>query len=301
MALPGAGETFGLGSSLCFIVIDHDSPHLSSFFSFPASEVEFSNQLHFNLTNVSVYCPSPLFTSSLIPPPSFPFVQTQDTPGYGDFDGPEDAESQRTAVLEHIRACSERYYQQETSPDRGSPLHTVPDIRIDVCLYFLQPHRLRRTDIRFIKELSKLVPVVPVLAKADAMTPEELHQFREAVREKLHRHRHADKWQFSQEALEGAGAGRGPPFAVVAASTVDRSVGRFWPVRRYPWGRAEPLSTAHSELPTLRKLLFETGYWELKAHTDEEYLGFRKKRVAEDASPVPVSCFFSADFIILCT
>ena len=32
---------------------------------------------------------------------------------------------------------------------------------------------------------------------------------------------------------------------------------RFWPVRRYPWGNCEALSSVHSDLPALKRLLFE--------------------------------------------
>ena len=32
---------------------------------------------------------------------------------------------------------------------------------------------------------------------------------------------------------------------------------RFWPVREYPWGSCEALSSRHSDLAALKKLLFE--------------------------------------------
>jgi len=215
----------------------------------------------------------------------------QDTPGYGDFDGLEGAEEQRRSVLAHIHSCSKKFYQQETSPDRVLPLQAIPDSRVDVCLYFLPPHRLNATDLRFIQELSLRVPVVPVLAKADALTPPELIAFRNAVREAVHcqspvsatANSNSQKWRFSFDALQAAGAHplQGPPFAIVTAETLDRSVAHYWPVRRYPWGRAEPMLKAHSQLPVLRRLLFETGYWELKAHTEMEYLRFRERELGE--------------------
>ena len=167
-------------------------------------------------------------------------------------------------------------------------LQQTPDSRVDVCLYFVPPHRLHRTDLRFIKQLNGMVPVIPILAKADAMTPEELKEFRHAVRAALHR-QGTSTWHFSKDALATAGSHHGPPFAVVAAATIDRAVGRFWPVRRYPWGRCESLLTAHSELPVLRRLLFETGYWELKANTEKEYLRFRRNESSERSNPLPVS------------
>ncbi len=34
---------------------------------------------------------------------------------------------------------------------------------------------------------------------------------------------------------------------------------RFWPVREYPWGSCEALSSRHSDLAALKKLLFEVS------------------------------------------
>lgn len=134
-------------------------------------------------------------------------------------------------------------------------------------------------------------PVSPPLAnhlvQADSMTAEELEAHRSAVRAALAPR--GAMWRFSDSALGAAGATRAPPFAVVGSAAVDRGVGRFWPVRRYPWGRCEPLLTQHSELPALRRLLFESGYHEIKMQTEARYLRFRQKECNERSNPVPVS------------
>jgi septin family protein len=217
----------------------------------------------------------------------------QDTPGYGDFDGPHDAETQRNAIVDYVNSSLQKHLDGELDPKRRLALHTIPDVRVDVCLYFLPPHRMRQTDARFVKELRSIggLPVLPIIAKADTMTAEELAVFRESVCHSMLQ-KASTGWKFSKEALEGAGAGKEsydiPPFAVVSAATVDRSVGRFWPVRKYPWGTCEPLLSAHSDLPVLRRLLFETGFWELKAQTERRYLAFRKDEWKERHSLVPV-------------
>jgi septin family protein len=147
---------------------------------------------------------------------------------------------------------------------------------------------MRRADKAFLRDLAQAgVPTVPIIAKADTLTPEELEKYRNHIRETLDRTGIA--WNFSREALEDADARKGPPFCVISASTLDRNVGRFWPVRKYPWGRCEALSTAHSDLAVLRKLLLETAYWELKAVTEARYLKYRKAEHASEANPVPVS------------
>jgi septin family protein len=55
----------------------------------------------------------------------------------------------------------------------------VEDPRIDLCIFCLPPHRLRNVDVRYMHELGKVVPIVPVITKADTMT------IREAA---IHRH-----------------------------------------------------------------------------------------------------------------
>ncbi|KAI7840484.1 hypothetical protein COHA_005785 [Chlorella ohadii] len=83
---------------------------------------------------------------------------------------------------------------------------------------------------------------------------------------------------FSRDALEDAGARHGPPFAVVCSGQMDLEVGRFWPVRKYPWGSVEAMLTQHSDLPVLRRLLFEAGYCELKDGTEARFQQFRHTR-----------------------
>jgi len=51
---------------------------------------------------------------------------------------------------------------------RAGPLHKVEDPRVDVAVYFIAPHRLKQMDCQFMAELSKVIPVLPVLAKARA-------------------------------------------------------------------------------------------------------------------------------------
>lgn len=56
-------------------------------------------------------------------------------------------------------------------------------------------------------------------------------------------------------------------------------VERFWPVREYPWGACEALSSAHSDLPALKKLLFEVAYIDLKDATEQRYYVFREQQL----------------------
>ena len=88
-------------------------------------------------------------------------------------------------ILQHIHTCNEKALAREQDSKRTAPLSNDDDPRVDVCIYFLSPHRIKPIDIKFITELSALVPLIPVLAKADSMTTKELDQHRKGVREAL--------------------------------------------------------------------------------------------------------------------
>ena len=59
---------------------------------------------------------------------------------------------------------------------------------------------------------------------------------------------------------------------------------RFWPVRQYPWGTCEALSSTHSDVGALKRLLFEDGYEELKSETNKRYFTYRSEQLLDDPS-----------------
>lgn len=204
--------------------------------------------------------------------------RVQDTPGY------DNMEVNMDPILDYINDANHACLRREQDARRQGPLAKLPDPRVDVCVYFVAPHRLKPVDCKFIARLAKSVPVLPVLAKADSMTTKELDYFRKSVRETLSKvskdEGRAVVHDFSNECLREAGVKAGvPPFAVISSNTNDLSVGRFWPVREYPWGSCEALSSAHSDLPALKKLLFEVAYVDLKDATEIRYYSFREQQL----------------------
>ncbi len=57
---------------------------------------------------------------------------------------------------------------------------------------------------------------------------------------------------------------------------------RFWPVRTYPWGKCEALSSTNSDLSSLKRLLFEEGFVGLKQATEERYYRYQCDTFALD-------------------
>ena len=48
------------------------------------------------------------------------------------------------------------------------------DNKVHICLYFLTGPRIKRDDIIYMKKLQKYVNIIPILAKGDSYTVEEI-------------------------------------------------------------------------------------------------------------------------------
>ena len=61
------------------------------------------------------------------------------------------------------------------------------DNRVHACVYFIQPtgHSLKPLDIEVMRRLHTKVNLIPVIAKADTLTDEEVAQFKQRVRLRL--------------------------------------------------------------------------------------------------------------------
>eukprot|EP00887_Chlorella_sp_A99_P003417 scaffold7.g3417.t1 len=196
------------------------------------------------------------------------------------------------ALVRFVKGALRAHLAAEQDPLRAAPLEDLPDARPDVCLFLLPPHGFAFRHAAAAAELAKHLPVVPLLARADALEPRELCELRAGVREALGLRGVAlaggAGWGEGLLAEEGAGlglVGAALPAAVAAAHENDDSVGRCWPVRWYPWGVCEVLS----EFDTLaiRRLLLERGYHALKAATARRYLAYRTKKLAPRALRLP--------------
>jgi septin 7 len=100
-----------------------------------------------------------------------------DTPGYGDFVNNEDAWQ---PILSNIEQRFDSYLEQENRVNRSK----LVDNRIHALIYFIEPtgHSLKQVDVEFMRRLHTKVNLIPVIAKADTMTDEEIAAFKQRVR-----------------------------------------------------------------------------------------------------------------------
>ena len=117
-----------------------------------------------------------------------------DTPGYGDSINTTDCYK---PILNYIDNQFERYLNDESGLNRRN----ISDNRVHCLFYFISPFtrgfvhstfgsprhfslvffRLKPLDIECMKTLHHKVNIVPIIAKADALTQEELVQMKQTV------------------------------------------------------------------------------------------------------------------------
>ncbi|BGO88847.1 hypothetical protein NBRC10512_002203 [Rhodotorula toruloides] len=215
-----------------------------------------------------------------------------DTPGYGDFINNEDGWK---PILDNIEARFDAYLEQENRVNRQK----MVDNRVHACLYFIEPtgHSLKPVDIEFMRRLHTRVNLIPVIAKADTLTDDEIVQFKARIMSDLAHHRieiyQAPQYELEDEETlaENEEIVRKIPFAVVGSDTVVSTPdGRQARGRAYPWGTIEVDNEDHCDFVKLRQMLIRTHMEELKEHTNGAlYENYRTEKllamgVAQDHS-----------------
>lgn len=99
-----------------------------------------------------------------------------DTPGFGDFVNNDDS---WRPIVENIEQRFDAYLEAENKVNRMN----IVDNRVHACVYFIQPtgHSLKPLDIEVMRRLHTKVNLIPVIAKADTMTDQEIVNFKQRV------------------------------------------------------------------------------------------------------------------------
>lgn len=99
-----------------------------------------------------------------------------DTPGFGDQVNNDDA---WRPIVGNIEQRFDAYLEGENMNNRTK----VSDTRIHACLYFIAPtgHSLKAIDIEVMKKLHHKVNLIPVIAKSDILTDDEIVTFKARV------------------------------------------------------------------------------------------------------------------------
>uniref|UniRef100_A0AAQ6AC51 Septin n=1 Tax=Amphiprion ocellaris TaxID=80972 RepID=A0AAQ6AC51_AMPOC len=231
-----------------------------------------------------------------------------DTPGFGDA---VDNSNCWQPVINYIDSKCEDFLNAESRVNRRS----MPDNRVHCCLYFIAPsgHGLKPLDIEFMKRLHDKVNVIPLIAKADTLTPEECQLFKKQIMKEIQEHK-IKIYEFPDTEDDEDNKlirkiKEKMPLAVVGSNVVIEVNGKKVRGRQYPWGVAEELppleetggqwlvweaqrqdrclsfinveNGEHCDFTVLRNMLIRTHMQDLKDVTNNvHYENYRSKKLA---------------------
>ncbi|KAH3674400.1 hypothetical protein WICMUC_003237 [Wickerhamomyces mucosus] len=193
-----------------------------------------------------------------------------DTPGFGDNINNKNSWQ---PIIDFIDDQHDSFMRQEQQPLR----HTKHDLRVHACLYFIRPtgHSLKPLDIETMKKLSTRVNLIPVIAKADTLSPNEISEFKNRIRAVIEAQEiriytppidldDEASADHSKQLIESM------PFAIIGSEQeYDNGKGELIRGRKYPWGIAEVENESHSDFRKLRSLLLRTNLLDLIISTQK--------------------------------
>ncbi|UJR29509.1 hypothetical protein I4U23_010726 [Adineta vaga] len=202
-----------------------------------------------------------------------------DTPGFGDS---VDNSNCWQPIIDYIDSKYEEYLNAESRVVRKA--HII-DNRIHACLYFITPtgHSLQSLDIEFMKRLHDRVNIIPVIAKADTLTSEELRLFKKSIMQDITNEKiklyefpdHNDENKINKTYKDKV------PFAVVGSNFVLERGTKRSRVRQYAWGTVDVEDEAHSDFIALRSMIIKTNLNDLRDVThNNHYENYRYKKLS---------------------
>lgn len=193
-----------------------------------------------------------------------------DTPGFGDFVNND--ESWRP-IIDDIERRYDAYLDAENKVNRMN----IVDNRIHACVFFIQPtgHSLKPLDIEVMRRLHTKVNLIPVIAKSDTLTDEEIISFKARILADIKHHGiqifEGPRYELDDEETiaENNEIMSKVPFAVVGATNeIKTADGRTVRGRQFPWGTIEVDNEEHCDFVKLRQMLIRTHMEELKENTN---------------------------------
>ncbi|KAG4405541.1 hypothetical protein JTP64_005577 [Candida tropicalis] len=174
-------------------------------------------------------------------------------------------------IVDEINSRFDSYLEAESRINRT----TVVDNRVHAFLYFIEPtgHSLKALDIALMKQVHEKVNLIPVIAKSDTLTDEEILEFKHRILadityQGIKIFKPTDYGYDEEESADTKSIIDSFPFAVVGSTNeVQTADGRIVRGRKYPWGIIEVDNEKHNDFVRLRQLLIRNFLEELKEHT----------------------------------
>lgn len=205
-----------------------------------------------------------------------------DAPGFGDQTNNTGAWQ---PIVDEVNSRFDSYLEYENKVNRSG----YTDSRIHACLYFIEPtgHSLKALDIEFLKAIHKKVNVIPVIAKSDTLTEQEVQEFKKRINDDIktqgieifHPKIYDDDDDETTQAYNDIITKF--PFAIVGSTLeIQTSDGRLVRGRQYPWGIIEVDNEDHNDFVKLRQLLVRNFLEELREKTANSlYESYRTEKL----------------------
>uniref|UniRef100_A0A2K6ADB3 Septin-type G domain-containing protein n=1 Tax=Mandrillus leucophaeus TaxID=9568 RepID=A0A2K6ADB3_MANLE len=135
-------------------------------------------------------------------------------------------------------------------------------------------------DSKLMKRMHEKVIIIPLIAKADTLTPEECQQFKKQIMKEIQEHKikiyELPQTDDDEENKLVKKVKDRSSLAVVGSNTIIEVNGK-----RYPWGVAEVENGEHCDFTILRNMLIRTHTQNLKDVTNNvHYERYRSKKLA---------------------
>ncbi|XP_035205841.1 septin-2-like [Stegodyphus dumicola] len=194
-----------------------------------------------------------------------------ETMGYGD---QINKENNFKPIVDYLDSQFENFLQEEMKFKRA--MSSVKDTMVHACLYFICPtgHNLKSTDLICLKSLHQKVNIIPVIAKADSVSKDELKRFKENIRKELSKDNiaiYSCPTDDESTAQINAALNDLMPFAVVGSQDFAMVDGKMARVRGYPWGTICINNEEHSDFPKLKEMLIMTNMEDLREQTHKRH------------------------------
>ncbi|KAJ3224930.1 Septin 4 [Clydaea vesicula] len=208
-----------------------------------------------------------------------------DTPGFGDS---LNRESNFQPIMDYIDNQYDSYLQAERSQEMR---RNIKDNRVHALLYFIAPNPgnndgLKELDSEFLIKLSMKVNVIPVIAKADSLTTEEISLYKRGILKDFEKNDIRVYPTFHAEDRENTEVEKYMPFSVIGSDDFVESNGSRVRGRKYRWGQVEVENPEHCDFVLLRDLLIRTNLQDLIDTTHStHYAQYRSSRIRSKGRP----------------
>jgi len=206
-----------------------------------------------------------------------------ETRGFGDQINKEDTHAK---VVNYIDEQFENFLQEELKIHRSHTL-AMDDNRIHCCLYMISPvgHGLRAVDVVTMQALQNKVNLIPIIAKADTITKDELTALRTRILKEI-KENGIEIYSLPTDDTEvrefNSLLNEIQPLAVIGSQEFVRVGNKKVRARVYPWGTVQVENENHSDFVKLREMLLRINLEDLRETThSQHYETYRRSRMEQ--------------------